>query len=180
MKRELFEDCIDRIFAAFGKREPECRIMEAIWERVSYFPDSFMEYAEKTLKDEDKLPTNLGKYLAIDLWPEFLGDHPELIAAKRHNCDYCDGSGYYHVWRNDDSAYNGTEYQLKCVCKAGDRGWTRAKIEETGIFTFNDPDSSQAGIEHWRKYRRKLQNVIGHTEELRPRHEEYMQNYVEF
>lgn len=71
MKMLEFEEGMDAIYAIFGKRSPEGRVLDVIWERIRWFPDGFMAYAKQCLENEEKLPVNLGRYLVDEVWPAY-------------------------------------------------------------------------------------------------------------
>lgn len=113
---------------------------DAIYRRISRLPDAFMFYAQRCLEDMEVLPANLGRYLLHELWPDYLGENPQLKRqpARSWGCSECEGyPGTIYAWQKKGKVYY--EFSLACVCKAGfDTGWTRARALEHG-FLLRDP-----------------------------------------
>lgn len=180
MKREPFERGLRKIYAIHGKKAPENPdVIEAIWERIEQLPSEFMAYAIEKLQDMDKLPQNMGKFLKVDLWPEFLSDNPQLRAGASFECLECGGSGFIHAFRIDEGSYNNIREAFECQCRRGEQGWTREKILATGKYGFTDMQLAEANPDHFARYRDKWLACIGKPEEIRKEHEEYTINWVE-
>lgn len=170
MDKMHFSNCIARVFAAHGKTFPSTQIAAAIFARVDSLPDGFMPWAAGKLEDFDKLPTNLGRSLRRELWPEYLEKHPELKAKEnRGRCNNCspDLEGFFWAWDQD-----GKRYCLKCACNdrqemAHWQSWTPRMAVDAGM-TLSDPGAGRAqGTEYLPPTARK---AIGHSEKPRADH----------
>lgn len=180
MKRELFERCLKKIYAIHGKKAPEnFDVVDAIYERVETLPPEFMDYAIEKFQDMEKLPANMGKFLKVDLWPEYLSENPQLRARASYECSECGGSGFIRAYRNGDGNYNGALTLFDCECRKGAQGWNRNKILATGKYSFTDMELANANPERFASFREKYLSTIGKPEEVRKEHADYLADWVE-
>ncbi|MDR2056587.1 MAG: hypothetical protein LBQ10_12090 [Desulfovibrio sp.] len=146
MKYEHFESVMEKIYGTFGRKIPEGIVIADVWDRVKSLPDAFMDFAHEKLRDEEKLPGNMG--LALQrLWPEYLDKNPGIRSAHKDNegCDNCRGlpgslPGMFFVYGPD-----GHRYAVKCVCSRNASlahwpAWTRSLALERG-YLLHDPNT---------------------------------------
>jgi hypothetical protein len=115
MKYDTYEQYIAKIFAAHSKAVPSGEIAKALWERIQGLPDAYLPWAAAKLADYEKLPGNLGRELAGDLYSAWLSEHRNRAYEPR-GCSNCDGGtpGWYFGYRDDDPV----PVLLKCPCNA--------------------------------------------------------------
>lgn len=154
MKRLEFEDGLEAIYAAFGKNMPaNAAVIECIWQRIAHLPDEFMQFAKSRLQDMEKLPANLGLYIARDLWSDFKAEHPEkFIRAQNAGCGKCH-NGLRMLYSPD-----GGQYATACGCctdrkliescgQLDDYGIQRLGLSDTRP-QVSSLNSEEAGIMH--------------------------------
>lgn len=170
MKRLTFEDGMDEIYAAFGKKSPEPRVLDAAFRRVENLPDEFMAFCVKRLPDEEKLPQNLGRFMLRELWPEFLDRRPELRSqvmehAPCQRCNMSDMPGYIRVWHTERREAR----VFRCTCNNAASGLEQpsdAWLMENG-YVWEAPAVPE---NHW------LRSLLGRQFRPRPEHEEYLES----
>lgn len=175
---DKFFNGMEDIYAAFGKKMPEDKIVQAIYKRVKTLPDAFMDFALKCLEDEEKLPQNLGRYLFRNLWPEYLALHPELKAIEDIACcSKCapDMPGYRKVWQ-PELVLGQEDYTpriIRCTCG------NAPNPKKEPIFT--DDQLLNMGwlikspyADKYPTMPGKWRNVIGKEGEMRQEHKEYL------
>lgn len=158
---------LDEIYAAFGKASPTPRIRQAVYRKIVDLPNDFMVYAQRRLEDMETLPQNLGRYMLVDLWPDYLAENPQLKAQTRA-CPDCDTKtpGWFTVWKP-----GGERLICECVCRKGnDTGWTRKRALAAG-YLLEDPLRANAGAFPTGLCRK----AIGHSEAPRPAHLEELE-----
>ena len=110
MNNQIFRQEISSVFAAHGKAAPTGLVLNAVWERVKELPDEFMPWASAELQDVDKLPNNLGFYIAKTLWPQWRAQNRNKTAQEFHTCQDCNGRldlpgyGFYAFERDSEGA----------------------------------------------------------------------------
>lgn len=118
---EIFESGIDEIYATFGKKKPEYRVLEAIYNRVERLPESFMAFTVKYFQNQNELPKNVGLFLMQEIWPEYLRQNPDKRAYNEFGaCPNClaDMPGFRRVY--EPFEMNGKIYYhvhiFRCPC----------------------------------------------------------------
>lgn len=140
MNKSYFLQIFEKIFEVHGKASPSSGKADAVYKRISDFPDGLMDFALAKLEDYDSLPGNLGKEFRRVLWPRYVEKHPELRARIQSSyCDNCrDGDagvpGWFFVWD-----ITGKEALSKCVCNDTESvrhipGRTRKEMCDLGFF----------------------------------------------
>lgn len=132
----VFESGIKKIYAAHGKSAPTGDILMAIFGRVVKFPDAFMPYAADYVCDVEKLPSNMGRFLAHEVYQEYLRTNP-LAAVSVKSCPRCDPlvPGFFYA-----SSGTGGWVLLRCMCNR----------VNTGITQFSHDDARYIGLEPFR------------------------------
>lgn len=178
MQRVVFDNCIDGIYAAFGKNEPSARISDAIFRRVENLPDEFMLWAEDRLADEERLPANLGAYLKNILWPDFKQAHPEkIVNIPKERCNRCGPTpGIKRFYGKDWEVF-------ECACDCCKNEWL---IQRLGYWTDRElwdmgfslalPDTAWNN-ERTQKYIKRV--LDADLDAVRPAHKAYTERYVE-
>ena len=138
MDKIRFSNWISDVYANFGRAKPGPEIMRVIYERVEGLPDDFFRFAGDKLADYDDLPRNMGKLLKVTLWPEYLAAHPEL-RSHADDCPECGGLGFIIMRVATGKPNYGRDVAFQCVCRIGDQGWTRKRIEMAGIVEYHPP-----------------------------------------
>lgn len=125
---------IRQLYATFGKKLPEKDILDEIFRRVQDMPAEFMAFALTRLQDEEKLPANLGRYLAHEIWADWqIQNGLKTLAVQSVACKECDPRtpGWIPVIRG---MY---DYLAKCVCNSDTRypepGRTRQQLVDAGF-----------------------------------------------
>lgn len=118
---EKFYDGIEDIFAAFGKKTPEDKTIQAIYKRIQTLPDAFMDYAVKHFEDQEQLPKNMGRYLFRELWPEYLERNPEMKRSEVDCCPNCisDIPGWRKVYKQETTGWGEQVWKpiiARCAC----------------------------------------------------------------
>lgn len=121
MNYDKFIDGIEDIFATFGKKRPEDRVVEAIYKRIKDLPDSFMDFAVKHFDDMEKLPQNIGRHLFRELWPEYLERNPEMKKSEYACCPNCDPDlpGWRKVYEQETTGWGEQVWKpiiVRCAC----------------------------------------------------------------
>lgn len=114
--QETFKPEIRNIYAAHGKSAPSDTVVLAVWDRVKDFPDAFMAWAAARLRDEEKLPPNVGLELERNLYPAWRAETGQP-RQRRHCCPDCDPQmpGFFYVWRLETGGYVRCGVQ-RCLC----------------------------------------------------------------
>lgn len=148
MDRQLFNQAMDEVFAAFGKNEPRPKILDAIFKRVGEWPDEFCAYACEALQDSDKLPANISRAMA-SMYSGWLVSQVAAggtVASGDPNCPECGGEGWFMLYPVNASP--GTApYAIPCMCNRVIDCWPelhlrRHSLEElkaSGKWTFRPP-----------------------------------------
>lgn len=173
MKMLEFEEGMDAIYAIFGKRSPEGRVLDVIWERIRWFPDGFMAYAKQCLENEEKLPVNLGRYLVDEVWPAYR-QTAGIQTIRDCDCQECQGDRYISAYAPD-----GISWSFPCICRKPQGGYTRKRILELG-YSFKDPLIGKYPPNPRLNKTRKALASLGQEFPVRQRHAEYMQSEAEF
>ncbi|MCR5260020.1 MAG: hypothetical protein K6E40_17970 [Desulfovibrio sp.] len=157
MDKELLNERLCEVFAAFQKRPPAPNVVEAVWYQVREYPDDFLEWAAARLLDNDRLPQNIGREMRKGLYPEWQGmqlarhleemqEGTEGMGSGNPACQDCGGDGWFYVWRPDARAGTAAT-AIPCTCcwtveaifpDAKVRKFTRQQVLEAG-WTFNEP-----------------------------------------
>lgn len=69
MNRAYFIQKLRDIYATFGKSFPGQEVVDRVFERVASMPELVMDVALSQLENEESLPANLGRYIALNVWP---------------------------------------------------------------------------------------------------------------
>lgn len=170
MREDYFYEKLREIYATFSKAFPAGHISAAIFKRVQNLPDDFMDYALTRLENDVSLPQNLGRYLRMELWWDYLEKHPEQSAYYQPiGCFRCKNQpGIRLYWEPD-----GTVHPCKCVCNMDPRiahisAPTDAELLALGYFLENPcPVTSYMP--------KQMRDAIGHDEPVRKAHAEYME-----
>lgn len=143
MSYDRFFDGIEEIFAAFGKKMPEDRVVQAIYKRVRSLPDGFMDFAVRHFEDEEQLPKNMGHYLLRDLWPEYLSRNPDLKSHEYARCEKCDPNlpGWRKVYAQETTGWGEsflTPVIVRCACGNApnpnhERVYSDCELEDAGL-----------------------------------------------
>ena len=148
MDRQLFNQAMDEVFAAFGKQEPRAKILDAIFRRVQEWPDEFCAYACEALQDADKLPANIGRTMA-GMYSGWLVSQAAAGGAVQSGdplCPECGGEGWFMLY--PANAKPGTApYAVPCMCNRVVDCWPdlhlrRRSLDEiraSGRWTFRPP-----------------------------------------
>ncbi len=132
-----FKDGLGSVFAAHGKAFPGKEMIAAVWRRVEPLPDSFMAWAAVRLEDYEKLPSNLGRELAVVLWPQWRAEQP--ARPGREGCAACGGRGFWLARRKGDEGPGGRGVALCPDCSdarcwpGGRRPPGRGELERAGF-----------------------------------------------
>jgi hypothetical protein len=131
MKNETFDMYVPRIYAAHGKTVPTLEILRELWERIQGLPDAFLPWATAKLADYEKLPGNLGRELAGDLYSAWQLAHRNR-GYEPKGCPNCDTStpGWFFGWREDGSAR-----LCKCTCNTDSKF---ADYPSTSLFQLHE------------------------------------------
>lgn len=187
MNFRKFTDGIEEIYAIFGKKVPEDRILNLVFKRIENLPDAFMDFAVRHFEDQENLPRNLGRYLFRELWPQYLELHPELRSKSEDvYCPHCDMAcgipGRRRVWRLEHLPW-GDEYEpvlVRCACGNGpnltnEPIYSDFELESMGFILKNPypPFDKKRAMSKW------LKKVVEAPSEVRPRHEAYMEEIAQ-
>lgn len=174
MKKLRYEDGMDEIYAAFGKKSPDRRVLDIIFRRVESLPDEFMDFAVERLADEEKLPQNLGRFMRFELWPAFLDKNPQLRATREElaPCPRCWPSSPQRkrFWSPD-----GETHEIACDCCRDERAIRLlgqipdGRLIAAGYLLAPPPLPNGAKM-----YRDKIARSLGGFK-TRPRHAETLQ-----
>lgn len=174
MDYQKFMDGIEEVYAIFGKKVPDTKIVESIYKRIKKLPERFMDYAVKHFEDEENLPRNIGRYLLRELLPEFLNKNPDLKSCEIECCPKCDPSvpGWRKVYEHEKTGWGDMIWKpilVRCACRnapnpRNEPVYTNSELEDKGYsltipFHFEPEDLPEA----WRR-------VIGKEEETRAAH----------
>ena len=155
MDRTNFDDELNGLFAAFQKPAPRTAILDEAFKPVSEFPNEFLFWAMDKLKEEEKLPINLGRELKR-LWPAYKAETTPVEQydpyaneqAGDPNCPDCRGRGWHYVWPTDPKLYKPgcAEYAIPCLCNTTVDSWEHppkkaslADLKATGKWTMRRP-----------------------------------------
>lgn len=122
MNYDNFYDGIEDIYATFGKKMPETKVLERIYDRVKQLPDGFIDFAAKRVEDLEKLPQNIGMYLLRELWPDYLEKHSELKSRlDLACCPRCcpDLPGWRKIYQPEVTGWGEETYKpviIRCTC----------------------------------------------------------------
>lgn len=151
MDIQHFNRHINRIYGTFGKPSPSDEVQGAVWEIVQELPNGVMELAVTLLRQEDKLPQNVGGWIKRVAWPAWKEQNPEQITRRYDavgNCPHCHGKGTFSLF-NPNGNY---ETCFVCVCNRSAspdlRRWTLSEAMAHGFTT--SPQGPLPGPE-WRK-----------------------------
>lgn len=161
MERTRFDRVMNEVFAAFQKQQPRQAVLDVIFEKVADLPDDFIDWAAAKLKDEEKLPLNLGRELKR-LWPAFKAETTPVEQydpyaneqAGDPNCPDCRGRGWHYVWPTDPKLYKPgcAEYAVPCLCNTTVDSWEHpprkaslADLKATGRWTMRRPPMVRNG-----------------------------------
>lgn len=152
MDRTSFDDELNGLFAAFQKPAPRTAILDEAFKPVSDLPNDFLYWAMDKLKEEEKLPINLGRELKR-LWPAFKAEtmpaaQPDPYANEASgdpNCPDCRGTGWHYVY--PVNCRPGTApYAVPCLCNTVVDSWEHpprkaslANLKATGKWTMRRP-----------------------------------------
>lgn len=142
MDYDKFLEGIEDIFATFGRKRPDDRIVEIIYRRIIDLPDSFMDFAIKHFEDEESLPKNLGKFLLRDLWPDYLERNPDLKFKEIQCCPKCspDIPGWRKVYIQEMTGWGEKVWKpviMRCSCGNApnprhEKVYTDLELQESG------------------------------------------------
>ena len=158
MERAKFDRVMNEIFAAFQKSQPRQAVLDVIYDKVADLPDDFIDWAADKIRDEEKLPVNLGRELKR-LWPAFKAEtmpacQPDPYANEASgdpNCPDCKGAGWHYVY--PIGCRPGTApYAVPCLCNTVVDSWERpprkaslADLKATGKWTMRKPPMVRDG-----------------------------------
>ena len=116
MDIQHFNRHINRIYGTFGKPSPSEEVQGAVWEIVQELPNGVMELAVTLLRQEDKLPQNVGGWIKRVAWPAWTERNPQQIDRHADNptgsCPHCGGKGTYTLY-NPQGNY---PTAFVCIC----------------------------------------------------------------
>ena len=154
MDRTNFDDELNGLFAAFQKPAPRTAILDEAFKPVSELPNDFLFWAMDKLKEEEKLPANLGRELKR-LWPAFKAETTPVEQydpyaneqAGDPNCPDCGGSGWHYVYPLGKWYRPGlAPYAVPCLCNTVVDSWEhpprKASIDDlkrSGRWTMRPP-----------------------------------------
>ena len=152
MDRTFFDETMNGIFAAFQKAQPRQAVLDEAFKPVADLPDDFIAWAADKLKEDEKLPLNIGRELKR-LWPAFKAEttpaaQPDPYANEASgdpNCPDCKGAGWHYVY--PIGCRPGTApYAVPCLCNTVVDGWEHpprkaslADLKATGRWTMRRP-----------------------------------------
>lgn len=86
MTNERFKTFIKSIHNAYGKRSPDNEILNFVWSKISFIPDSAVGWIEdRFMTTNDKFPGKL--HLAIlACWYDWKNAHPDNAVRQEHKC----------------------------------------------------------------------------------------------
>lgn len=119
MNKAYFLERFRDICGVFGRNMFPEHVQNAVYRQIEALPDAFMDYALSELEREEKLPSNLGRFLKLELWPKYLDNNPQLRAHEvQTGCHRCrDGvPGLRNYWEPD-----GTAHTCRCICNTDPR-----------------------------------------------------------
>ena len=151
MDKSYFTTVMGGIFAAFQKPSPRGAVVDEAFTPVADYPDDFIDWAAARLKDEDKLPVNIGRELKR-MWPAYKAETTPAVPFDPHanenagdpHCPDCGGIGWHYVWRRGNPSVAPTA--VPCRCNAVVDRWEnpprKASLEDlrrSGIWTLRQP-----------------------------------------
>lgn len=185
MDYKVFLNGIDDIYAIFGKKIPEDRVILKAYERIKDTPNAFMDYIVKHFENQESLPKNMGYYLNQILWPEFLNKHPEYKQMQKWECcSLCEKGmpGLRRVWK-EEITLTGKKilntYIIPCICGNKPNNTNEPILNDSQLielgyilecpYHYDEKDLPPA----WRK-------TIGVEFDIRPEHKTYMEEYERY
>ena len=161
MERSKFDKVMNEVFAAFQKQQPRQAVLDVIFDKGMDFPDDFIDWAAAKLKDEEKLPVNLGRELGR-MWTAYRAEHESEQqhdpyaneCAGDPSCPDCHGTGWHYVWPKDPKWYKPgcAEFAIPCVCNTSVDSWEhpprKATLEDlrlSGKWTMRRPKPVRNG-----------------------------------
>ena len=158
--RTNFDDELNGLFAAFQKPAPRTAILDEAFKPVSELPNDFLFWAMDKLKEEEKLPANLGRELKR-LWPAFKAEttpaaQPDPYANEASGdpmCPDCHGAGWHYVYPLGQLYKPGlAPYAVPCLCNSTVDSWEhpprKASLEDlkrSGRWTMRPPQRVRNG-----------------------------------
>ena len=152
MDRVSFDETMNGVFAAFQKPAPRQAVLDEAYKPVADLPDEFILWAAGKLKEEEKLPLNLGRELKR-LWPAFKAETTPVEQYNPYaneqagdpNCPDCKGTGWHYVY--PVNCRPGTApYAVPCLCNTVVDGWEHpprkaslADLKASGRWTMRRP-----------------------------------------
>lgn len=155
MDRSYFDKVMNGVFAAFQKPQPREGVLEEAYKPVADYPEDFIDWAAVKLKEEEKLPLNLGRELKrlypawkaettpVEQWDPYRNEQ-----SGDKNCPECKGTGWFYVYPTDPKLYKPglAPYAIPCLCNTVVDSWEhpprKACLEDlrrTGKWTFHRP-----------------------------------------
>lgn len=118
MDRAYFINELRNIYATHGKNMVDGIVISSIFRDVENYPKEFMDFCRDILRDYEKLPSNLGREMRLELWPQYLSKHPEAKAKGQHACHQCAAGlpGWFWARKPD-----GARCMCKCLCNTDPR-----------------------------------------------------------
>ncbi|MCR5259148.1 MAG: hypothetical protein K6E40_13450 [Desulfovibrio sp.] len=151
MNRNDLQAVIRGLYASFGRRDPGDVIIGAAADAVpADAGDDFPAYAADAMAALERLPNNIGRWLARVIFPQYVAER--IVATGnsdcgRPGCPECGGTGWHEVW-HAGAAPGTAPTALPCVCNCTIVAWTqgrpcrhtRCELERAG-WTFEAPAS---------------------------------------
>lgn len=155
MDRSYFDKVMNGVFAAFQKPQPREGVLEEAYKPVADYPEDFIDWAAVKLKEEEKLPLNLGRELKrlypawkaettpVEQWDPYRNEQ-----SGDKNCPECKGTGWFYCYPTDPKLYKPglSPYAIPCLCNTVVDSWEhpprKACLEDlrrTGRWTFHRP-----------------------------------------
>jgi len=152
MDRATFDFEMGRVFDGFQRPAPRPGAMDEIFYQISmlggeddHLGNAFISWAAERLRDEEKLPANVGRHMRLVLYPEWLKAVAEAKGTDAGSgdlvCAECGGSGWHQVWRPDAKPGDGP-VAVPCTCNQivelqfrgaeAVRKWTKAGLLDAG------------------------------------------------
>lgn len=155
MNRVDFDEAMNGVFAAFQKPVPRQGILDEIFKPVENCEDEFVVWAAAKLKEEEKLPPNIGRELKR-LYPVWRAENTPVAPydprrneySGDENCPECKGTGWFYVYPTSPKLYKPglAPFAVPCLCNTVVDSWEhpprKACLEDlrrTGRWTFRRP-----------------------------------------
>lgn len=141
MDRPYFFTELREVYAIHGKNLTDGAVVSAIFRAVENFPNGFMDFVREKIADYTSLPSNLGRELRQELWPQFLEKYPQHKKQNQQNgCHQCSADVLGFFWAQGP---DGMGKMFKCACNRQREfehisGYTHAAVERQGYAIITD------------------------------------------